>query len=70
MIRLSYSERHPIPLPAGHKFPIEKYKLVREQLEYQGLIKREQLFAPSFIDDDVICLTHDPHWWARAKAHA
>jgi acetoin utilization deacetylase AcuC-like enzyme len=47
MIRLSYSERHPIPLPAGHKFPIEKYKLVREQLEYQGLIKREQLFAPS-----------------------
>lgn len=70
MIRLSYSERHPIPLPAGHKFPIEKYKLVREQLEYLGLIKREQLFAPSFIDDDVICLSHDAGWWARAKAHA
>lgn len=70
MIRLSYSERHPIPLPPGHRFPIEKYRLVREQLEYLGLIKREQLFAPAFIDDDVICWTHDAAWWARAKAHA
>lgn len=69
MLRLSYSERHPIPLPPGHKFPIEKYKLVREQLEYLGAIRREQLFAPEFIEDDVICLTHDPAWWARAKGH-
>jgi acetoin utilization deacetylase AcuC-like enzyme len=70
MIRLSYSERHPIPLPPGHRFPIEKYKLVREQLEYLGLIRREQLFAPAFIDDAIIHLTHDAAWWARAKAHA
>lgn len=70
MLRLSYSERHPIPLPAGHKFPIEKYKLVREQLEYLGIIRKEQLFAPEFIDDDVVCLTHDRAWWARAKAQA
>jgi acetoin utilization deacetylase AcuC-like enzyme len=70
MIRLCYSERHPIPLPDGHRFPIEKYKLVREQLEYEGAIKPEQLFAPTFIDDTVICLTHSVAWWARAKAHA
>ncbi len=70
MIRLSYSERHPIQLPQGHKFPIEKYKLVREQLEYLGLITAAQLFTPTFIEDDVICLTHDAGWWARAKAHS
>lgn len=67
MIQLSYSEQHPIPLPAGHRFPIEKYKLVREQLEYLDLIKPEQLFAPSFIEDEIIELTHSKEWWAKAK---
>lgn len=68
MIRLSHSELHPIPLPDGHRFPIRKYALVREQLEYEGVIQKAQLFAPEFVDDAVITLTHCPEFWARAKA--
>jgi acetoin utilization deacetylase AcuC-like enzyme len=67
MIRLSYSEQHPIPLPPGHKFPIGKYKMVREQLEYEGAITAAQLFAPDFVEDEVIFLTHDKEWWNRAR---
>lgn len=70
MLQLSYSEHHLIPLPEGHRFPIEKYKLVREQLAYLGHITDKQLFAPTFIEDEIIELTHCKTWWARAKAQA
>ncbi|HHG85271.1 MAG TPA: histone deacetylase [Bacteroidetes bacterium] len=68
MIRLSYSEKFPIPLPAGHRFPIQKYQLVREQLLYEGVIAAKQLFSPTFIEDQIIHLTHCPHWWSKAKS--
>lgn len=68
MIRLSHSELHPIPLPRDHRFPIAKYGLVREQLEYEGAITAAQLFSPEFVDDGVIGLTHSPEWWRRARA--
>lgn len=55
-------------MPEGHKFPFRKYELIRQQLEYQGVIDPSQLFAPSFIEDSIVHLTHDPAWWARAKA--
>lgn len=67
MIRLSYSEKHQIPLPSGHRFPIQKYTLVREQLEYEGAIRKAQLFDPVFVEDAVIHRTHSAEWWARAK---
>lgn len=69
MLRLSYSEAFPIPLPEGHKFPFRKYELVRQQLEYEGAITAANLFKPEFISDEVIHLTHSADWWARAKAH-
>lgn len=67
MIRLSYSERHTIPLPEGHRFPIQKYMLLREQLEYEGAIVAGQLFEPEFVDDAVIELAHCAEWWQRAR---
>jgi len=34
--RLFYTDHHVLPLPVGHKFPIEKYRLLREMLERAG----------------------------------
>ncbi|MCB9235752.1 MAG: histone deacetylase [Bacteroidia bacterium] len=67
MIRLSTSEKYRIELPEGHKFPMQKYELIRQQLEYEGAIKPEQVFHPEFITDEVIELAHCPLYWARAK---
>src|SRR4051794_26772526 len=36
MPKLFYCDHHAIPLPDGHKFPIEKYRLVREILAREG----------------------------------
>src|ERR1051326_6068767 len=54
--RLYYSDHHPIPLPAGHKFPAEKYGLVRAALEEDGFYRLEP--AP-LADPETIALAHD-----------
>lgn len=40
---------------------------MRLQLEYEGVIKPEQVFDPEFISDEEICWTHCPNFWSRAK---
>ena len=69
MLRVSYSEAFPLPLPEGHKFPFRKYELTRQQLEYEGIITSENLFIPEWVSDEVIHLTHSPEWWQRAKSY-
>src|SRR6266478_8748663 len=41
MPRLFYCDHHVIPLPAGHKFPIDKSRLVRELLGRDGVFEFE-----------------------------
>lgn len=54
--RLYYCDYHPIPLPDGHKFPAEKYSLLRTVLESDGCYRLE----PSpLADPDTIVLAHD-----------
>ncbi|MBM3794323.1 MAG: histone deacetylase [Acidobacteria bacterium] len=58
--RLFYCDHHRIPLPEGHRFPAEKYRLLRERL-----------YGPSFhflpapeADPAVIARVHDPAYVA------
>lgn len=69
MLRVSFSEAFPLPLPEGHKFPFRKYELTRQQLEYEGIITSANLFTPEWVSDDVIHLTHSKEWWQLAKNH-
>ena len=54
--RLFYTDHHVLPLPAGHRFPIEKYRLLREQLAKQGEFILE---AAPLADREAIELVHD-----------
>lgn len=36
MLRLFPCDRYPLPLPAGHRFPLEKYSLLRQRLEAEA----------------------------------
>jgi len=57
--RLFYTDHCPLPLPPGHRFPIEKYRLLRELLEADGNFTLE----PSPLADLlVIEQTHDPDY--------
>jgi acetoin utilization deacetylase AcuC-like enzyme len=57
--RLFYCDHHPIPLPPGHKFPVEKYALLRALLAADGYYRLEP--AP-FADPAAIERIHDPRY--------
>jgi len=54
--RLFYTDHHVLPLPVGHKFPIEKYRLLREMLEHDGGFVLER--AP-LATEEMVELVHD-----------
>ena len=52
-----YSDHFVLPLPEGHRFPMGKYRLLRQQLEgVQGLVMKE---APAASDGE-LALAHQP----------
>jgi acetoin utilization deacetylase AcuC-like enzyme len=62
---LFYTDHYTLPLPPGHKFPIEKYRKLRALLEETG--KFELRPAP-LADSQVVSLAHDPEYVARFVA--
>jgi acetoin utilization deacetylase AcuC-like enzyme len=58
-VKLYYCDHHSFPLPAGHKFPAQKYRLLRETLAQDGGFEFEP--APP-ADPAVIERTHDPDY--------
>jgi len=50
------------PLPEGHRFPMEKYHLIPDQLLHHGIIKENQIFSPTPCPDEIICRVHDPFY--------
>jgi acetoin utilization deacetylase AcuC-like enzyme len=55
-VKLYYCDHHEIPLPPGHKFPLPKYRLLREKLAATGVFELEPS-QPA--DIETICLAHD-----------
>jgi acetoin utilization deacetylase AcuC-like enzyme len=55
--RLFYCDHHQIPLPQGHRFPMRKYRLLRDLLEADGFY---QLEPAELADVATIRLAHDP----------
>jgi acetoin utilization deacetylase AcuC-like enzyme len=58
-LRVYYCDQFEIPLPAGHKFPVQKYRLLREALEADGVFDLQPApLAPV----EVVELAHDPSY--------
>ena len=55
--RLFYTDHHILPLPAGHKFPIAKYRMLRDLL---GGDRRFRFEAAPLASSEIIELIHDP----------
>ena len=58
MLKIAYSEIYKYNLPEGHRFPMEKYELLPEQLLYEGTVGIDNFFKPSPLTDEQILLTH------------
>lgn len=67
MIQLAFSDKYIYELPEGHRFPIAKYVLVKEQLVYRGEISPDQLFDPGLCPVDLILKVHTADYWAQLE---
>lgn len=61
-MKLFYTDHFVLPLPPGHRFPMEKYRRLRERVaEVPGF----ELLAPPAATDDELALAHDRDYIAR-----
>lgn len=67
MLKIAYDAIYKYQLPEGHRFPMEKYELLPEQLLYEGTIIEEQFFAPGPASDELILLTHTHAYYQKLK---
>jgi acetoin utilization deacetylase AcuC-like enzyme len=58
-VRLFYCDHFEIPLPPGHRFPIEKYRLLRESIAREGFWQLEPA-TPAPVE--TIALAHDTEY--------
>lgn len=57
-MRLFYSDEFVLPLPPGHRFPMAKYRRLRQRLVDSGTISNAELGVPVAATDDQLCLVH------------
>lgn len=67
MLKIAWSPIYKYQLPEGHRFPMEKYDLLPEQLLYEGTAGNENFFAPVPVEEAVILLSHEAEYWQRLK---
>ena len=61
---------HPLyahPVPEGHRFPMEKYELLPQQLLHEGTVRDEDFFQPGELDEKEILRAHGDSYWEKLK---
>jgi len=65
MLQVAFHPDYIHPIPEGHKFPMEKYQLLPEQLLYEGTLHKTNFFEPSICSDEQILTTHNHNYLQR-----
>jgi len=58
-VKAFYSDTFVLPLPEHHRFPMAKYRLLRERLLADGVLRRDELHLAEPVDWDDLRLVHD-----------
>lgn len=67
MLKIAWSPIYHHPLPSKHRFPMEKYSLLPEQLLYEGTITSSNFFQPHALKEQWIVHTHHKDYWKKLK---
>ncbi|MDQ1088871.1 histone deacetylase [Siphonobacter sp. SORGH_AS_1065] len=63
MLKIAYAPEYCYPLPEGHRFPMEKYELIPQQLLREGTVAEDSFFVPQPIEEQWILTTHTEQYW-------
>ncbi|QID17467.1 histone deacetylase [Nitrogeniibacter mangrovi] len=64
-MKLYYADHFVLPLPPGHRFPMEKYSRLRTGLMDSGLFAPEDFCVPEAADDTALGRAHDADYLQR-----
>ena len=64
-MRVAFSPIYRYQLPPKHRFPMDKYTLLPEQLLYEGTITAEQFFTAKPLSEAAILRTHTADYWHK-----
>jgi acetoin utilization deacetylase AcuC-like enzyme len=67
-MRIFYTDHFVLPLPAGHRFPMRKYALLRQRVAASGCVAAEQLIVPHAATDTELLRAHAPEYLRRCQA--
>ncbi|KOY88152.1 deacetylase [bacterium 336/3] len=67
MLKIAWNTIYKHPLPEGHRFPMEKYELIPEQLLYEGTVQQDNFFSPEPVLERYITNTHEESYWQKLK---
>ena len=63
MLKIAYHPIYNHPLKEGHRFPMEKYDLLPQQLLYEGTCREENFFEPEIPNNKHFFRVHDPEYF-------
>ena len=64
------SAHYTFPLPAGHRFPIAKYAMLRDRVIAEGVVATERVLDPAAATDEMLRLVHTADYVERFVAGA
>lgn len=67
MLKIAFSEIYKYQLPKGHRFPMEKYELIPQQLLHEGIVTTENFFEPNILAEEWILAVHESDYWEQLK---
>jgi acetoin utilization deacetylase AcuC-like enzyme len=67
-VKVFYSDTFVLPLPEGHRFPMAKYRRLRERLRDEGVVRPDDFVLPEPADWTDLSLAHDPEYIAAVAA--
>jgi acetoin utilization deacetylase AcuC-like enzyme len=65
MFPVAWHPLYPHPVPEGHRFPMEKYELLPQQLLHEGTLARSDFFRPEGLDEERILNVHEASYWEK-----
>ena len=67
MLKITWNKHYRHPLPEGHRFPMDKYDLIPEQLIYEGTISSSDLLDPGMAAEKDILRVHEKNYLEKLK---
>lgn len=67
MIKIAFREEYILPLDKKHRFPMDKYELIPQQLMHEGTLHYSEIQDPELCSIQDIARTHDMDFIKRAQ---